>query len=57
MELFASEVMPEFAGRDADLRARRLDRLGDAPEKALARREPARTAPPDYEIKPGAVLH
>ena len=53
IELFAAEVMPEFAA------ARRRGRRASAPsasrraiEAALARREPPRAADPDYSIAP-----
>ena len=49
MELFAKEVMPEFKERDPAHRERKRERLGPAIEAALARRQPARTAP-DYTI-------
>ncbi len=49
MELFAREVMPEFAeGREEREQAKR-DRLAPAIEAALKRRAPARVAP-DYTI-------
>jgi alkanesulfonate monooxygenase SsuD/methylene tetrahydromethanopterin reductase-like flavin-dependent oxidoreductase (luciferase family) len=49
LELFAREVMPEFAETaEADEKAK-LERLAPAIEAALARREPARPAP-DYTI-------
>jgi putative sterol carrier protein len=52
LELFASEVMPEFAER-ADSREREKERrLAGAIEAALARRAPARTADPGYVIPP-----
>jgi alkanesulfonate monooxygenase SsuD/methylene tetrahydromethanopterin reductase-like flavin-dependent oxidoreductase (luciferase family) len=38
LELFAREIMPEFAARDAAARARRADAFGDSIEQALARR-------------------
>jgi hypothetical protein len=45
MELFAGEVMPEFAERaDAAEKAKR-ERLAPAIDAALTRREPARDAP------------
>jgi len=45
LELFASEVLPEFAERDEEASKRKAERLGPAVERALARREPARTMP------------
>jgi alkanesulfonate monooxygenase SsuD/methylene tetrahydromethanopterin reductase-like flavin-dependent oxidoreductase (luciferase family)/putative sterol carrier protein len=54
IELFASEVMPEFAARADEADARRAARFAPAAEAALARREPARTSDPDYSIAPVA---
>jgi alkanesulfonate monooxygenase SsuD/methylene tetrahydromethanopterin reductase-like flavin-dependent oxidoreductase (luciferase family) len=51
MELFAREVMPEFAERADELEKAKLERLAPAIEAALARREPARVAP-DTILKP-----
>jgi alkanesulfonate monooxygenase SsuD/methylene tetrahydromethanopterin reductase-like flavin-dependent oxidoreductase (luciferase family) len=45
LELFAREVMPEFAEREPDHTKAKLERLAPAMEAALARREPAREAP------------
>ena len=45
MELFAREVMPEFAERADEREKAKLERLAPAMEAALARREPARVAP------------
>ncbi len=54
MELFAREVMGEFAERDPAHVAARDERLADAVAAALARREGPRTADPDYLIpQPG----
>jgi hypothetical protein len=50
LELFASEVMPEFAGRAEAGEKEKLERLAPAVERALARREPPREAPPGYVI-------
>jgi alkanesulfonate monooxygenase SsuD/methylene tetrahydromethanopterin reductase-like flavin-dependent oxidoreductase (luciferase family) len=50
MELFAEQVLPEFA-EEAEAREKaKLERLGPAMEAALARREPARPAPQDYVL-------
>jgi len=50
LELFASRVLPKFAGK-ADARdAAKRERLAAACEKALARRPPARSAQPDYVV-------
>jgi alkanesulfonate monooxygenase SsuD/methylene tetrahydromethanopterin reductase-like flavin-dependent oxidoreductase (luciferase family) len=45
LELFARDVMPEFAEREPEHTKAKLERLGPAMEAALARREPAREAP------------
>jgi alkanesulfonate monooxygenase SsuD/methylene tetrahydromethanopterin reductase-like flavin-dependent oxidoreductase (luciferase family) len=50
LELFAKEIMPEFHDGEEQREADKLDRLGPAIENALARREPARTAPSDYIV-------
>jgi len=44
LELFAREVMGEFAERAPEAEATKLERLGPAMEAALARRAPAREA-------------
>ena len=54
IELFASEVMPEFAQRAEEVDAQRAERFAPAIEAALARRDPPRTADPDYSIAPVA---
>jgi alkanesulfonate monooxygenase SsuD/methylene tetrahydromethanopterin reductase-like flavin-dependent oxidoreductase (luciferase family) len=54
IELFASEVMPEFAQRADAADARRAERFAPAIAAALARREPPRVADPDYSIAPVA---
>jgi alkanesulfonate monooxygenase SsuD/methylene tetrahydromethanopterin reductase-like flavin-dependent oxidoreductase (luciferase family)/putative sterol carrier protein len=54
IELFASEVMPEFAQRADAADAQRAERFGPAIEAAVARREPPRAADPDYAIVPTA---
>ena len=56
MELFAAEVMPEFAERDPDLTRRKEERLEPAVEAALARREGPRSVDPDYRIAPPPTL-
>jgi alkanesulfonate monooxygenase SsuD/methylene tetrahydromethanopterin reductase-like flavin-dependent oxidoreductase (luciferase family) len=48
LELFAAEVLGEFAERAPAAEAAKADRLAGAAEAALARRRPAREAPPDY---------
>ena len=54
IELFASEVLPEFAQRADEADALRAQRFAPAIEAALARREPPRVADPDYSIAPVA---
>jgi alkanesulfonate monooxygenase SsuD/methylene tetrahydromethanopterin reductase-like flavin-dependent oxidoreductase (luciferase family)/putative sterol carrier protein len=52
IELFAQTVLPRFA-TDADARdAERTARLADARERALRRRQPARTASTDHVVTP-----
>src|SRR5256886_3018559 len=54
LKLFAAEVLPEFAP-EADAReAAKRERLALAVAAALARREPARAADPEYVIAPTA---
>jgi alkanesulfonate monooxygenase SsuD/methylene tetrahydromethanopterin reductase-like flavin-dependent oxidoreductase (luciferase family)/putative sterol carrier protein len=48
LELFAGEVMPEFAARRPEREAAKRARLGDAPQRALARRSPAKAVDPGY---------
>src|SRR3712207_4273553 len=56
LELFARRVMPEFLpDREARERAK-VERLGPAVTRALARREAARTAPAGYAIDEAAEL-
>ena len=52
LELFASDVLPRFAERAPEREQAKVERLGSAMERALARRAPARTADPDYVVKP-----
>jgi putative sterol carrier protein len=52
LELFAAEVMPEFAGRRVAREARKQERLAGVIERALARREPPRVVDPDYRFGP-----
>ncbi|MGO9560062.1 MAG: LLM class flavin-dependent oxidoreductase [Acidimicrobiales bacterium] len=47
LELFAAEILPEFAAEEPEREARKLERLGPAMEAALARREPARVIDPE----------
>ena len=54
-ELFASEVMPEFAADDPEIAASaqaKAARLAPSIEAALARREPPRTLERDYVVTP-----
>ena len=53
IELFAKEVLGEFASREEGREAAKRERLAEAFERALARREPAREASPGYVIMPG----
>ncbi len=52
LELFATEVMPEFAQRTEEREHAKSQRLGPAVHEALARRDPPRIASPDYVISP-----
>ena len=52
IELFGERVVPRFAERADAVEAERHERLAGACERALARREPPRTAPADYVITP-----
>jgi alkanesulfonate monooxygenase SsuD/methylene tetrahydromethanopterin reductase-like flavin-dependent oxidoreductase (luciferase family) len=56
LELFATEVMPEFHEHEEQREKEKLERLGPAMEAALARREPARPAPTDYTIQAAAQI-
>jgi hypothetical protein len=56
LELFAARVLPEFAERAEERDREKLERLRPAMEAALARREPAREAPPGYVIDEPAEL-
>jgi alkanesulfonate monooxygenase SsuD/methylene tetrahydromethanopterin reductase-like flavin-dependent oxidoreductase (luciferase family)/putative sterol carrier protein len=52
LELFAAEVLPEFAERADAADAARRERSGPAVKRALARRDPPREADPEYTIAP-----
>ena len=52
IELFGERVIPEFAEHAERREAEKRERLAGACERALARREPPREAPPDYVITP-----
>jgi alkanesulfonate monooxygenase SsuD/methylene tetrahydromethanopterin reductase-like flavin-dependent oxidoreductase (luciferase family) len=56
LELFAERVMPEFAEGREQTEREKAERLAPAVEAALARREPARQAPPGYRIDEPAEL-
>jgi alkanesulfonate monooxygenase SsuD/methylene tetrahydromethanopterin reductase-like flavin-dependent oxidoreductase (luciferase family) len=45
LELFATEVLPDFAEHEAEREKAKLERLAPAIEAALARRDPPREAP------------
>jgi alkanesulfonate monooxygenase SsuD/methylene tetrahydromethanopterin reductase-like flavin-dependent oxidoreductase (luciferase family) len=46
LELFGERVIPEFAARADEREREKMERLAPAIERALARRDPARQAPP-----------
>ena len=52
IELFGERVLPRFAERADAVEAEKRERLAEACERALARRDPPRTAPTDYVITP-----
>jgi alkanesulfonate monooxygenase SsuD/methylene tetrahydromethanopterin reductase-like flavin-dependent oxidoreductase (luciferase family)/putative sterol carrier protein len=53
IELFSERVLPRFAGEAAAREQEKRERLADACDAALARREPARTLEPgSYVIEP-----
>jgi alkanesulfonate monooxygenase SsuD/methylene tetrahydromethanopterin reductase-like flavin-dependent oxidoreductase (luciferase family)/putative sterol carrier protein len=51
LELFGNTVLPEYAARADEIEKVKEERLGEAFEAALARREPPRTAP-EYVVSP-----
>jgi alkanesulfonate monooxygenase SsuD/methylene tetrahydromethanopterin reductase-like flavin-dependent oxidoreductase (luciferase family)/putative sterol carrier protein len=51
IELFAAQVMPEFAERAEEADARRAERFAPAIDAALARREAPRESDPQYTIE------
>jgi alkanesulfonate monooxygenase SsuD/methylene tetrahydromethanopterin reductase-like flavin-dependent oxidoreductase (luciferase family)/putative sterol carrier protein len=51
IELFAEKVMPRFAERADAVEAEKRERLAQACERAVARRDPPRPAP-DYDVQP-----
>jgi hypothetical protein len=56
LELLGKKVIPQFADEAERKEREKLERLGPAMEAALARREPAREAPPGYTIDEQAEL-
>jgi alkanesulfonate monooxygenase SsuD/methylene tetrahydromethanopterin reductase-like flavin-dependent oxidoreductase (luciferase family) len=56
LELFGSHVIPRFAERREELEREKAARLAPALERALARRSPARAAPPGYMIDEAAEV-
>ena len=64
LELFGKEVLPRFAEEADERDAQKRERLAEAVDRALGRREPARTADPTYlvtsqgelDAAPSAVL-
>jgi hypothetical protein len=50
LELFGEHVIPEFAEKVGQREREKMERLGPAIERALARRKPARQTPPGYQI-------
>jgi alkanesulfonate monooxygenase SsuD/methylene tetrahydromethanopterin reductase-like flavin-dependent oxidoreductase (luciferase family)/putative sterol carrier protein len=53
LELFAAEVMPEFAAREPAREAAKRKRLADAERRALERRPPPQVVAPGYAFGPG----
>jgi hypothetical protein len=47
LELFAEEILPDFASTEPEREAAKLERLGEAMASALDRREPARDIEPE----------
>ena len=56
LELFGERVIPEFAAEREERERVKAEGLAPAIELALARRDPAREAPPDYRIDEPAEL-
>jgi alkanesulfonate monooxygenase SsuD/methylene tetrahydromethanopterin reductase-like flavin-dependent oxidoreductase (luciferase family) len=54
LELFGAEVLPEFAERADAVDAARHERLAEAIDAALLRRDPPRVAANDYAVAPTA---
>ena len=51
LELFATEVMPEFQDREDERETQKAERLAGAIDAALARRDPPRPAPEGYSFR------
>jgi len=56
IELFGERVIPRFAEERENREREKAERLAPAIERALARREPAREAPPAYVVDEPAEL-
>jgi alkanesulfonate monooxygenase SsuD/methylene tetrahydromethanopterin reductase-like flavin-dependent oxidoreductase (luciferase family) len=56
LELFGEQVIPRFAEGREEREREKAERLAEAVERALARREPAREAPAGYTIDEPADL-
>ena len=52
LELFGKKVLPHFTKEREEREAAKREQLAEACERALARRDPARPANPDYVITP-----
>ena len=52
LELFGAEILPRFAEHAEERERDKAERLGEAVERALARRTPARSGDLDYVVKP-----
>jgi alkanesulfonate monooxygenase SsuD/methylene tetrahydromethanopterin reductase-like flavin-dependent oxidoreductase (luciferase family) len=56
LELFGKQVIPQFAAEREDKERAKAERLGEAIEAALARRDPPRQTPAGYRIDEAAEL-
>jgi alkanesulfonate monooxygenase SsuD/methylene tetrahydromethanopterin reductase-like flavin-dependent oxidoreductase (luciferase family) len=56
LELFAAEVLPEFAARDDERQAAKRARLAEPIAKALSRKAPPRMLDPDYSFSAAGKL-
>jgi hypothetical protein len=52
LELFAKEVLPDFAEVAEEKEAAKLERLAEACDRAVSRRPPPRVADPGYVVMP-----